>query len=157
MLPTFVQEPPSGDKWLHEIKHDGYRTQLVLSASDRRAYTRNGFDWSDCYRFILADASRLDCSWAIIDGEIPIQDEQGRSDFDNLKLAIERAPERLIFYAFDLLHLNGADLRKQVDHSGMMMPAAGGMGVPRCALHPHRRGLMSPLASKRSKPLPTCR
>lgn len=113
MLPTLVQEPPSGDKWLHEVKHDGYRTQLALSGEDTRAFTRNGFDWSDCYRHVLADARKLACSSAIIDGEIIIQDEQGRADFDGLKLAIERKPERLIFYAFDLLLLDGEDLRQE--------------------------------------------
>ena len=43
MLPTLVHEPPAGEKWLHEIKHDGYRTQLVLSPHERVAFTRNGF------------------------------------------------------------------------------------------------------------------
>lgn len=113
LLPTLAQEPPSGDKWLHEIKHDGYRTQLLLNGSDRRAFTRNGFDWSNCYRFELEDEAELDCASAIIDGEIIIQDDQGRSDFDNRKTAIEQTPERLIFYAFGLLLLNGRDLRNE--------------------------------------------
>lgn len=110
MLPTLVQKPPSGDKWLHEIKHDGYRTQLALSAHEQLAFTRNGFDWSDCYSHILSDARRLNCAAAIMDGEVIVQDDQGRSNFDALPLAIEREPERLIFYAFDLLHIDGADL-----------------------------------------------
>jgi len=113
MLPTLVQEPPTGDKWLHEIKHDGYRTQLVLAGGESRAYTRNGFDWSDCYRHVLADARQLGCSSAIIDGEIIVQDEQGRADFDALKLTIERQPHKLIFYAFDLLQIDGRDLREE--------------------------------------------
>jgi DNA ligase D-like protein (predicted ligase) len=113
MLPSLVEEPPSGDKWLHEIKHDGYRTQLTLSGADRQAFTRNGHDWSERYRYVLDDARRLDCTSAVIDGEIIIQDELGRADFDNLKAAIERHPERLIFYAFDLLHLDGDDLRQE--------------------------------------------
>jgi DNA ligase D-like protein (predicted ligase) len=113
MLPTLVQEPPPGDKWLHEIKHDGYRTQLLLNGGDGQAFTRNGFDWSDRYRHVLSDARQLDCSSAIIDGEIIIQDKQGRSDFNGLKAAIERTPERLIFYAFDVLHLDGNDLSKE--------------------------------------------
>jgi bifunctional non-homologous end joining protein LigD len=111
MLPTLVDKPPAGDKWLHEIKHDGFRTQLVFDGSQRRAFTRNGFDWSECYRFVLEDAARLGCSSAVIDGEIIVQDEQGRADFDALKLALNRSPEKLIFYAFDLLHLDGRDLR----------------------------------------------
>src|SRR5215212_3684197 len=93
MLPTLVQEPPSGDKWLHEVKHDGFRTQLLRSAGVR-AFTRNGLDWSERYRFILADMAKLPCSAAILDGEVIIQDAQGRADFDNLGFAIDRHPER---------------------------------------------------------------
>jgi DNA ligase D-like protein (predicted ligase) len=113
MLPTLVQEPPRGDKWLHEIKHDGYRTQLVLNGPDRRAFTRNGHDWSDRYRHVLEDAGGLACTSAVLDGEIIIQDELGRADFDGLKFAIERAPEKLILYAFDLLHLDAKDVRNE--------------------------------------------
>lgn len=113
MLPTLVQEPPAGEKWLHEIKHDGFRTQLLLSGPNSRAFTRNGLDWSHRYKCVLTDARLLLCSSAVLDGEIIIQDEQGRSDFDGLSLAIEREPERLIFYAFDLLHLDGEDVRSE--------------------------------------------
>jgi bifunctional non-homologous end joining protein LigD len=113
MLPTLVGEPPLGDKWLHEIKHDGFRTELLLNGGNSRAFTRNGLDWSERYRSVLADARLLLCTSALLDGEIIIQDEQGRSDFDRLSLAIEREPERLIFYAFDLLHLDSEDLRNE--------------------------------------------
>jgi len=81
MLPTLVQDPPTGDRWLHEIKHDGYRTQLQLNGGERLAFTRNGFDWSDRYAPILEDARRLKCRSAIIDGEVIVQDAQGRADF----------------------------------------------------------------------------
>ena len=112
MLPTLVSEPPSGEKWLHEIKHDGYRTQLHVGSALSHAYTRNGHDWSHLYRHVLRDAERL-TSDAVMDGEIVIQDESGRADFDGLKEAIVRTPQRLIFYAFDLLYSGGADLRNQ--------------------------------------------
>jgi bifunctional non-homologous end joining protein LigD len=50
-LPTLVDQPPTGDGWIHEIKHDGYRTMLVLAGRDRKAFTRNGFDWSNIPEF----------------------------------------------------------------------------------------------------------
>ena len=74
----------AGTQWLHEIKHDGYRTQLHLSPFGRRAFTRRGHDWSHLYRLILRDAERL-ASNAVLDGEVIIKDEHGRSDFDSLK------------------------------------------------------------------------
>jgi ATP-dependent DNA ligase len=51
-----VLEPPDGDEWTHEIKYDGYRTQIVIDGSGVRAFTRNGFDWSARYREVLAAA-----------------------------------------------------------------------------------------------------
>jgi ATP-dependent DNA ligase len=56
MLPTLVMEPPAGDDWIHEIKYDGFRTQLIIDGSGVRAFTRNGFDWSGKYGRVLAAA-----------------------------------------------------------------------------------------------------
>lgn len=111
MLPTLVDVPPAGDDWLHEVKYDGYRTQIVIDGAARRAFTRNGHDWSAKYAPLLGAAELLGCRRAIIDGEIIVQDEEGRSDFPALRTAIGRSPERLVFMAFDLLHLDGRDLR----------------------------------------------
>jgi bifunctional non-homologous end joining protein LigD len=112
-LPTLVDQPPHGSDWIHEIKHHGYRTLLVVEDGLVRAYTRNGFNWSERYPGIVRAAAKLNCRSAIIDGEVIVQDENGVSDFDALKTAIRWQPERLIFYAFDLLHLNGKDLREE--------------------------------------------
>jgi bifunctional non-homologous end joining protein LigD len=112
-LPTLVDQPPTDDGWIHEIKHDGYRTMLVLAGRDRKAFTRNGFDWSDRYQTILNAAARLRCRSAILDGEVIVQDARGISDFEALKSVIWSRPERLVFYAFDLLYLNGKDLREE--------------------------------------------
>ena len=93
MLPTLAPEPPQGDDWLHEIKYDGYRTQLVIEGSSVRAFTRSGHDWSERYQPILKAASDLECQSAILDGEMIVQDEQGRSDFSAFKRAMDRRPE----------------------------------------------------------------
>ncbi|HYD11472.1 MAG TPA: non-homologous end-joining DNA ligase [Allosphingosinicella sp.] len=111
MLPTLVDEPPEGDGWIHEIKFDGYRTQLVLQNGGTRAFTRRGHDWTERYEPIIEAAAALRVQAAILDGEMIVQDPTGRSDFRAFRGVIERQPERLLFMAFDLLHQDGRDLR----------------------------------------------
>jgi len=110
-LATAVDHPPPRAGWIHEVKHDGYRTLLIIERRKARAYTRNGFDWSESYLGITKATAKLECRSAIIDGEIIVQDQRGVSDFESLKSAIRWQPHRLVFCAFDLLHLNGKDLR----------------------------------------------
>jgi ATP-dependent DNA ligase len=110
-LATLVEHPPKRANWIHEIKHDGYRTLLIVDRREARAYTRNGFDWSDRYPGIIRAGLKLGCRSAIIDGEVIVQDADGASDFEALSSAIRWQPDKLILYAFDLLHLNGRDLR----------------------------------------------
>jgi ATP-dependent DNA ligase len=111
MQPTLVDSPPEGDEWVHEIKHDGYRTELLLNGSDSRAFTRNGHDWSDRYANILKAARPLRGAPSLLDGEIVVQNEVGASDFHAVRSAITSAPHRLVFFAFDLLMENGQDIR----------------------------------------------
>ena len=68
-LASPVDQPPEGNHWLHEIKHDGYRSLMVIEGGEARVYTRNGYDWSDRYPGIVRAASNLSCRSAIIDGE----------------------------------------------------------------------------------------
>ena len=109
-IPSLADEPPKGSGWIHEIKHDGYRTQLAIAGGEVRAFSRNGFDWTGKYPGICAAAAKLRCRSALLDGEVAIQDEHGRTDFEGLARAIAFAPHRLIFFAFDLLHLDGESL-----------------------------------------------
>src|SRR5262245_31298228 len=111
-LPTLVPEPPSGEGWIHEIKYDGYRTLIVIDQGKVRAFSRPGRDWTGPYRRVVDAAAELPCKAALIDGEMIVQDENGISDFDALRSAIYTAPHRLVLFAFDLLHLDGQDLRK---------------------------------------------
>jgi bifunctional non-homologous end joining protein LigD len=110
-LPTLVSAPPQGRRWIHEIKHDGYRSQILIESGRVRILTRNGFDWSDRYPGIVGAAERLRCHSAIIDGEAIVQDGHGISDFNAMRSAMRWQPGRLMLYAFDLLHLDGQDLR----------------------------------------------
>src|SRR5215475_8142551 len=67
-LATSVDQPPPRAGWIHEVKHDGYRTLLLIERRKARAYTRNGFDWSESYSGITKAAAKLGCRSAIIDG-----------------------------------------------------------------------------------------
>ena len=111
MLPTLVDTAPDGDAWVHEIKYDGYRTQLTIAGQDSRAFTRNGYDWTDKYGIVVAAAKALKCRSAVIDGEMCVQNADGVTDFKALRSAIGRSPEQLILFAFDILALDGRDLR----------------------------------------------
>ena len=112
-IPTVSKVAPSGPQWIHEVKHDGYRTLLIIERHKVSAFTRNGFDWTDYYPNVTKVAAKLDCRSAIIDGEVIVQNKNGASDFDALKSAIRWSPQSLVFCAFDLLHLNGKDLRER--------------------------------------------
>jgi bifunctional non-homologous end joining protein LigD len=68
-LASSVDHPPDGHQWIHEIKHDGYRCQVLLQQEQVRVLTRNGYDWSDRYPSIVRAVSNLKCRSAIIDGE----------------------------------------------------------------------------------------
>ena len=87
-LATLTEHPPQRSGWIHEVKHDGFRTLLVSEGKQARAYTRNGFDWSDRYSTIVRAASKLGCRSAVLDGEVIVQDGRGASDFDALQFAI---------------------------------------------------------------------
>jgi DNA ligase D-like protein (predicted ligase) len=113
MLPTLADEPPESAEWQHEIKYDGSRTQLVIDGGLARAFTRNGHDWTERYPAVVRSAEELFCASAVLDGEIILQDEQGRSDFHAIKEALSTRRDDFIFMAFDLLQLNGRDLRSR--------------------------------------------
>jgi bifunctional non-homologous end joining protein LigD len=112
-LPKPTESPAEDDGWLHEIKYDGYRTVLVIGGGQVRAFTRAGHDWTHRYPRIVAAARSLPVKAAILDGEAIVQDDCGVSDFAALPSAIANQPHRLLFYAFDLLHLDDNDLRDQ--------------------------------------------
>ena len=112
MLATLVDDAPEGDQWSHEIKYDGYRTQIHVRDGAGRAFTRNGFDWSDSYQPLIEAAVKLPCESAIMDGEVIVQGEGGKCDFHSLRASIKSEPGRLVFMGFDLLELDGQDLRR---------------------------------------------
>ncbi|MDW9581607.1 ATP-dependent DNA ligase [Sinorhizobium meliloti] len=115
-LATLVAKPPKGSDWAYEVKWDGYRIAVHIEAGRVRILTRGGYDWTERFPTIADDARRLAVKTAIIDGEAVVLDDQGRSDFGMLQRALGRMPSAvetgaIVFYAFDLLYLDGRDLR----------------------------------------------
>lgn len=111
MIPTLVAKPPQGDGWIHEAKFDGYRSEIIIDDPDVRIFTRRGLDWTAKYRDLTEAAKGLNVQNAIIDGEVVVLNEAGLSDFAALRKAITSRQHDLYFVAFDLLHLNGQELR----------------------------------------------
>jgi bifunctional non-homologous end joining protein LigD len=110
-LATLVSEPPTGTDWLHEPKLDGYR--LLCRVDDGRVelITRRGNDWTDRFPGIAKAAGELPCKAALLDGEAVVFDRRGITDFQRLQNAIAGADPAIVFVAFDLLYLDGWDLR----------------------------------------------
>jgi len=107
-----VAKPPSGDKWLHEIKFDGYRVQLRIESGRATLRTRGGLDWTGKFPAIANAARGLPD--AILDGEVVALDADGKPDFPALQAALAaEATDALVYFAFDLLFRDGVDLRKQ--------------------------------------------
>jgi len=111
-LATLVDHVPAGARWLHEMKYDGYRTLVAVGGGEARGYTRSGLDWSDRFPDILAEATGLDCGSALIDGESVVLDEEGKSSFQALQAALKGNRKAIVYYAFDLLALDGEDLTR---------------------------------------------
>src|SRR5262249_23223277 len=138
-LPSPSERPPSGPDWVHEIKHDGYRLMPRRDATGVRLLTRNGHDWSDRYPAIVEAVNRLKARSCLIDGEAVACDENGLAVFEQLR----RKPsgKHVFLYAFDLLELDGQDLRREP-------PGARQGAAPR----PPRWGLPGPPVEERPAP-----
>lgn len=121
-FPDFVEpqlaklrdDPPEGEEWVHELKFDGYRIQALIAGHQVRLITRNGKDWTERYPAIAAALATLDVKSAAIDGELVALDDRGHSHFASLQAATnDGADAKLAYYAFDLLSLDGKDMRKK--------------------------------------------
>lgn len=112
-LVSLVSSPPPGD-WSYENKHDGYRMLARIDHGSVKLFTRNGHDWSTRMRHLVAELATLGVTTAWLDGEVVIQDEIGRPDFSAIQRAFSTGrTEKLVFFAFDVMHLDGVDLRQE--------------------------------------------
>jgi bifunctional non-homologous end joining protein LigD len=111
-LANSIDRVPSGERWVHEIKFDGYRVQIHLRDAAVKVFTRRGNDWTNRFRKIAADAWHVNAGSAIIDGEVVAPTEDGTTDFSVLQNELKGRSKKIVMVAFDLLYLNGYDLRK---------------------------------------------
>lgn len=142
--PLLVDHAPAGDKWLHEIKFDGYRIQVRRERKRVTVYSRGGLDWTDRFAGIAGAAKGLpDC---IIDGEAAILDAAGHADFAALQKVIPAGHDTgVTLFAFDLLFHKGQDLRKRPlaerkETLRAMLEAAGERAAARIQFVTHIEG-----------------
>lgn len=112
-LAMLVKRAPAGDAWLHEVKLDGYRVGARIERGKVRLLTRHANDWTPRFRPIAAILAELPVRTAYIDGEIAVLTPEGVSDFGALQEALGRhgGSREMAFIIFDILHLDGRDLR----------------------------------------------
>ncbi|HZT19239.1 MAG TPA: DNA ligase D [Dongiaceae bacterium] len=110
-LASPCDQPPSGPKWIHEIKHDGYRIQARIDGRAVRLLTRKALDWTDRFRGIAGALRELGLGSALIDGEIVVEDGAGLTSLNDLQADLKAGrQDRFRFFAFDLLYCEGFDL-----------------------------------------------
>ena len=107
--PVRCDRPPTGRGWVHEIKHDGYRVLVRRDGALVRIYSRNAINWTDRFSTIAAVAATLEAHSFTIDGEAVVIGPDGIAQFDELRR--RNGAERAMLYGFDLIELNGVDLR----------------------------------------------
>jgi bifunctional non-homologous end joining protein LigD len=107
-LTRLVDEAPAGGDWLHEIKYDGYRMHARIDGGQIKLLTRTGLDWSHRYRRTIEALGGLRVKSAYLDGELCALNSDGAPVFSRLQAAMDEGrTDRLVFFAFDLLFLNG--------------------------------------------------
>jgi bifunctional non-homologous end joining protein LigD len=138
---TSCPEPPDGEGWLHEIKHDGHRLLAIVSGDDLKLISRNGHDRTHLFR---EPFEGLTGPSLVLDGEIAVPDERGVTHIDLLTEAMrQRRPESLAYFAFDLLHFDGHDLRACAieDRKALLRDVIGAAGCERIFVVDHVTGI----------------
>jgi ATP-dependent DNA ligase len=105
------RRPPSGRGWVHEIKHDGFRILARRDERGLRLFTRNGYDFTARFPRIAEAISKLSVASCLIDGEAIVIGTTGLSVFDLLRY--RQHDRAAILCAFDLIELDGKDLRRK--------------------------------------------
>jgi bifunctional non-homologous end joining protein LigD len=123
MAAHVVDALPEGDDWIYEVKFDGYRALLIKDGRRVQIRSRNEKDLTAAYPSVAAAGRRLHAEQAVVDGEIVAVDGAGRPSFQALQHRSAHPDHAIVFYAFDLLHLNGVDLtRVSLDERRSRLP-----------------------------------
>ncbi len=133
-LATAADQAPDGTQWFHEIKYDGYRLMARIAGGRVQLLTRSGLDWTAKFPALVGRFAALPAAAALIDGELVHLEPDGTTSFAHLQDAIAEArTDELVFYAFDLLHLDGCDLSgaaledRKAALAGLVAPDAAGL------------------------------
>ena len=140
LLPAFLEpslaspceKPPSGPKWIHEIKHNGYRMQARVDAGSIRLLTRKGLDWTDRFASIASAIKTIGLASGLLDGEVVVEDGSGITSFNNLVADLKAGrQDRFRYFAFDLLYCEGFDLTKAalIDRKNLLQQILAGVPV----------------------------
>ena len=111
MLCRVRKTPPKGEDWLAEVKYDGYRAILRAADGGVKIFTRSGQDWTSRFPAVARAAERLASRGVILDGEIVVFDEAGRTDFSALQSTLAGDGADAVYVAFDALFVDGKDVR----------------------------------------------
>jgi bifunctional non-homologous end joining protein LigD len=140
-LATLVTEPPSGDEWLHEMKFDGYRILTRVDSGKAQLLSRNGKDWTAHFPAVARAAADLEVRQALLDGEVAVLKKDGTTSFQDLQNAMGAGKQgEIVYFAFDLLHLDGYDLtgaplQERKALLAELLAGADGSGVLRLSDH----------------------
>ena len=105
--------PPAGEGWLHELKLDGYRMQARKNGSAVQMLTRKGLDWTDRVRAVASEVARLTVDKVTLDGEVVVLSEDGTTNFADLQASFQEGAKNLLtYFCFDLLHMDGRNIRQ---------------------------------------------
>lgn len=132
MLATLVRALPEGPEWEYELKLDGYRLQAIKDGDQVRLYSRRGNDFTKKFSRIATAVSKVKADSCVLDGEAVAVDKQGRPSFQMLQnRRVLPAGCSLVYYAFDLLHLNGLDLKPRplTERRALLEQVLGNSGV----------------------------
>jgi bifunctional non-homologous end joining protein LigD len=138
LLPTFLapslaspcDKPPSGPKWVHEIKYDGYRIQARIDGRSVKLLTRKNLDWTERFSSIATALRELRLGSALLDGEIVVEDASGMASLNNLQLDLKAGrQDRFRYHVFDLLYCEGFDLTRVrlLDRKGLLAQCLAGV------------------------------
>ena len=116
MAAQLVDALPDGAEWLYELKLDGYRALVIKNGTQLEIRSRNDKNLTRMYPSLEAAGRRLTAGSTVIDGEIVALDDKGRPSFQALQHRGSSPSHQIVFFAFDVLHLNGRDLTREPLH-----------------------------------------
>jgi bifunctional non-homologous end joining protein LigD len=155
-LATLRTKPPTGAGYVHEIKCDGYRVQAHLRGGLAHLYTRSGLNWTKRFPTVAVAVPSIPATELILDGEVISANERGVANFSALQYDLSRSRyDRMVYYAFDILYLDGFDLRAAplVERKRVLaglLKEAGDIGPLHLSDHFDDDGSMSPLIGQSS-------